>query len=125
VIRRNSRILIIGILACVATALAVPIYFLFFNKREVNQDDEGRSRAGRSSFKVETIRGEHGWGYHIRQDTTLVIEQKVLPGVPGINGFATEQDAAKTGALVKQKLDRGIFPPTIEPRELDSLGIKY
>ena len=119
-IRRNSRILIIGILA-----FAAAIYFLLFNKQGVNQGDEGRSRAGLSRFKVETIRGEHGWGYHIRQDTTLVIEQKVIPGVPGINGFATEDEAAKTGALVKQKLDRGVFPPTISAQELDSLGIKY
>lgn len=119
-IRKNSRILIIGILAIVATAFAAAIYFLFFNKQGVNQGGEGLSR-----FKVETIRGEHGWGYYIRQDTTLVIEQKVIPGVPGINGFVTEQEAAKTGALVKQKLDRGIFPPTISVHELDSLGIKY
>lgn len=114
-IRRNSRILIIGILA-----FAAAIYFLFFKGQKGNQGGEGLSR-----FKVETIRGEHGWGYHIRQDTTLVIEQKVIPGVPGINGFATEQEAAKTGALVKHKLDRGVFPPTIDLRELDSLGIKY
>ncbi len=114
-IRKNNKILIIGILA-----FAAAIYFLFFNKRGVNQGGEGLSR-----FKVETIRGEHGWGYHIRQDTTLVIEQKVIPGIPGINGFATEQEAAKTGGLVKQKLDRGIFPPTIWVHELDSLGIKY
>jgi hypothetical protein len=115
VIRRNSRILIIGILA-----FAAAIYFLFFKGQKGSQGGEGLSR-----FKVETIRGEHGWGYHIRQDTTLVIEQKVIPGVPGINGFATEQEAAKTGALVKQKLDREIFPPTITSRELDSLGIRY
>ncbi|GGH56036.1 hypothetical protein GCM10007423_64210 [Dyadobacter endophyticus] len=114
-IRRNSKTLIIGILA-----LAALIYFLFFNERGVNQEGQGLS-----SFKVETIRGAHGWGYHIRQDTTLVIEQKVIPGVPGINGFATEQEAAKTGALVKQKLEHGIFPPTITTHELDSLGIKY
>ncbi|WP_342084232.1 DUF4907 domain-containing protein [Dyadobacter sp. OTU695] len=114
-IRGNSRILIIGILA-----FAAAIYFLFFKGQMANQGGEGLSR-----FKVETIRGEHGWGYHIRKDTTLVIEQKVIPGVPGINGFVTEQEAAKTGALVKQKLDRGVFPPTITSRELDSLGIKY
>jgi len=120
VIRRNSRILIIGI-----AAFAAAIYFLFFKGQKENQGGEGRSREGLSRFKVETVRGEHGWGYHIRQDTTLVIDQKVIPGIPGINGFATEQEAAKTGALVKQKLDRGIFPPTIDSRELDSLGIKY
>ena len=114
-IRRNSRILIIGILA-----FAAVIYFLFFKGQHANPGGEGLSR-----FKVETVRGEHGWAYHIREDTTLVIEQKVIPGVPGISGFATEQEAAKTGELVKQKLDKGIFPPTISPHELDSLGIKY
>lgn len=114
-IRRNSRILIIGILA-----FAAAIYFLFLKGQDVNQGGEGLSR-----FKVETIRGEHGWGYNIRQDTTLVIEQKVIPGVPGMNGFATEQDAAKTGGFVKHKLDRGIFPPTVSTYELDSLGIRY
>lgn len=114
-IRKNSRILIIGILA-----FAAAIYFLFFKEQGLNQGGEGLSR-----FKVETIRGEQGWGYHIRQDTTLVIEQKVIPGVPGTGGFATQEEAAKTGGLVKQKLDRGIFPPTISARELDSLGIKY
>lgn len=114
-IRKNSKILIIGILA-----FAAAIYFLFFKGRGVNQGGEGLSR-----FKVETVRGEHGWGYNIRQDTTLVIEQKVIPGVPGMNGFASEQDAAKTGGLVTHKLDRGIFPPTISIHELDSLGIKY
>lgn len=101
-------------------AFAAAIYFLFFKGQSVNQGGEGLSR-----FKVETIRSEHGWGYNIRQDTTLIIEQKVIPGVPGMNGFATEQEAAKTGRLVKHKLDQGVFPPTISVHELDSLGIKY
>lgn len=114
-IRKNSRILIIGILA-----FAAAIYFLFFNERGVNQGSEGLSR-----FKVETIRGEHGWGYHIRQDTTLLIEQSVIPGVPGSNGFSSQEEAAKTAELVKHKLDQGIFPPTVSVQELDSMGIKY
>jgi hypothetical protein len=118
VIRKNNRILIIGILAC--AAFAAVIYFLFFKGQGVNRGSGGRSR-----FKVETIRAEYGWGYRVREDTLPVIEQKVIPGIPGNNGFATEQEAAKTGALVKQKLDRGIFPPTISTHELDSLGIKY
>ncbi len=118
-IRKNGRILI-GILATAAAAFAAAIYFLFFKEPGVNQGGEGLSR-----FKVETTRGEHGWGYNIRQDTTLVIEQKVIPGVPGMSGFATEQEAAKTGGLVKHKLDQGVFPPTVSIHELDSLSIKY
>ncbi|MCF0075155.1 DUF4907 domain-containing protein [Dyadobacter sp. CY261] len=114
-IRKYSRILIIVVLA-----FAAAIYFLFFKGQNGNPGGEGLSR-----FKVETIRVENGWGYLIRQDTVPVIEQKVIPGLPGTNGFATEQQAAKTGGLVKEKLDRGIFPPTVSIHELDSLGIKY
>ncbi|GGM86154.1 hypothetical protein GCM10010967_17950 [Dyadobacter beijingensis] len=116
-IRRKSSIIIICILA---TAFAAAVYLLFFKGQKVSQSSEGLSR-----FKVETIRLEHGWGYVVRQDMTPVIEQKVIPGVPGVDGFATELDARKTGELVRQKLGRGIFPPTISTRELDSLGVKY
>lgn len=114
-IRKNSRILIIGLLA-----FAAAICFVFLKGRKTDQGGEGLSR-----FKVETIRADSGWGYRIRQDTTPVIEQKVIPGVPGANGFRTEQEAAKTAALVKDKLSKGIFPPTISAAELDSLGIDY
>lgn len=99
-------------------AFAAAIYFLFFKGQDGNPGGEGR-------FNVETIKVENGWGYRIRQDTTPVIEQKIIPGVPGLSGFATEREAAETGNLVKRKLDSGIFPPTISTHELDSLGIKY
>ncbi|MGV3600083.1 MAG: DUF4907 domain-containing protein [Dyadobacter fermentans] len=114
-IRKKSSILIIGILA---TAFAAAIYFLFFQGQGGNPGGEGR-------FSVETVRGEHGWGYVIREDTTAVVEQKFIPGVPGTSGFSTEQDAANTGALVKRKLEQGIFPPTINTHELDSMQVKY
>lgn len=119
-IRKNSRILIIGLLATVVTAFAAAIYFVSPKGPRADQGGEGLYR-----FKVETIRAESGWGYLIRQDTTPVIEQKVIPGIPGASGFRTEQEAAKTAALVKEKLSKGIFPPTISSTELDSLGINY
>lgn len=103
-----------------ALAFAAAIYLLFFKGQGLNPGSEGHSR-----FKVQTLRAGNGWGYLIRQDTTPVIEQKVIPGVSGTSGFRTEQEAARTGALVKEKLDRGIFPPTVTTTELDSMGIQY
>lgn len=114
-IRKNLSIIIIAVLA-----FAAVVYLLFFKGQGLNPGSEGLSR-----FKVETVRAGNGWGYLIRQDTTPVIEQKVIPGVSGNSGFRTEQQAARTGALVKDKLDRGIFPPTVTTTELDSLGIQY
>jgi hypothetical protein len=113
--KKSISVLIFGILA-----FAAAIYILFFKGKDINSGSGGLSR-----FKVETFQAGSGWAYRIRQDTTAVIEQKFIPGVAGTTGFQTEQQALSTGRLVIQKLDRGIFPPTISTRELDSLGVKY
>ncbi|WAC13192.1 DUF4907 domain-containing protein [Dyadobacter pollutisoli] len=117
-IRKNKTILsIIGILA-----FAVAAYFLFsvYKKGNLSLGREGLSR-----FSVQTIKVPSGWGYRIYQDTTAVIEQRFIPGAPGTQGFASQNEARKTGELVQMKLDQGIFPPSITTRDLDSLGVKY
>jgi hypothetical protein len=82
---------------------------------------------GLRNFKVTTMALDSaaGWGYRIYEDTTAVIEQKFIPGVPGKAGFKTEEQALKTGGLVVRKLQKGIWPPSISPEELDSLDITY
>ena len=112
-IRNNKSALLICILAFV-----VAVSFLVFRNANVR----GK---GQSAFRVEAFKKETGWGYRIYQDTLPVIEQQFIPGVSGTTGFASQELALKTGSLVISKLDRGIFPPTVTGRELDSLGVKY
>ncbi|KQS27112.1 hypothetical protein ASG33_21525 [Dyadobacter sp. Leaf189] len=114
-IRKKTSI--VTIICLLAFAVAA---YLLFSKKGSSFTGEGRS-----SFRVETFQKETGWAYRIYQDTIPVIEQATIPGVPGNNGFRSEELAKKTGTLVTQKLDQGIFPPTISLKELDSLGVKY
>ena len=63
--------------------------------------------------------------YDIFVDGKLLIHQPSIPGLAGKLGFALKSDAEKVASLVIRKLEHGIMPPTIEPRELDSLQIKF
>lgn len=88
--------------------------------------EKSSNSEGLRNFKVSAIPlNSAGWGYRIFEDTIPVIEQKFIPGVPGNAGFKTEQEAIKTGNLVKSKLEMGIWPPSISEQELDSLGITF
>jgi hypothetical protein len=111
--RKNFSDLIISILAFAA------IYALFFQGQDVN------GYKSPSHFITEVFETQGGWGYRIRQDTTMVIEQRSVLHSEGNQGFQTKKQALATAQLVKQKLDNGIFPPAISRQELDSLGINY
>lgn len=66
-----------------------------------------------------------GWGYEIKENGKVVIIQKHIPAIQGMNGFKTEEDAQRVGNLIVQKLNNNIFPPTIQVEELEQLGIEY
>ena len=65
-----------------------------------------------------------GWGYDIYIDGQQSIIQPSVPGVPGNDGFKTEEDAKIIGEFVANKIRKNIMPPTVSTEELDSLLAK-
>ena len=70
-----------------------------------------------------TFNMEYGWGYQILNNSSLYINQPHIPSIQGNNGFDTEEKAQTTADFMVYKLNNGIFPPTVSPEELDSLGV--
>lgn len=75
------------------------------------------------TYKVIQI--EENWGYEILIDNKLYIHQEKIPSIPGNLPFQTVEDAEKTAKLVALKIKKGILPPSVSAKEIDSLGIKY
>ena len=86
-------------------------------KSESNdQDDAG------TSYKV-IFKENTGWGYQIFDGSKMLINQEHIPAVQGTKGFETKEHAEIAAKFILNKIDNGIFPPTISPQELDSLGV--
>jgi hypothetical protein len=66
---------------------------------------------------------DNTYGYEIFVKKKLLIHQPDIPGMTGNKGFTQKSDAEKVAKLVIQKLQKGIMPPTIGRKELDSLKI--
>lgn len=67
--------------------------------------------------------GNKGFGYDIKIDGKMNIHQPNIPGLPGNDGFTTEDKAKKTGEFVAYKIRNNIMPPSVSEKELDSLGV--
>lgn len=63
------------------------------------------------------------FGYYIFGDGHLMIAQKTIPAVPGLNGFVSEKDAQKVASLVISKIKAGEMPPSVSTDELHALNI--
>ena len=70
-----------------------------------------------------TFTPDHGWGYQILNNGDLYINQPHIPAVAGNKGFDSEGKAITTADYIIYKMNNGLFPPTVSPEELDSLGV--
>jgi hypothetical protein len=64
-----------------------------------------------------------GWGYQIFDGNTILINQVHIPSIQGNIGFKSRAAAQLTANFILYKLSNGIFPPTVDEKELDSLGV--
>ena len=77
----------------------------------------------KTSFEITTVQSPTGWGYQIRQNGKLLLDQPTIPGRSGNDGFQTQADAQRVAELVKTKLQAKIFPPTVSEDDLKNLNI--
>jgi hypothetical protein len=60
--------------------------------------------------------------YDVLVDGRLMIHQTRIPGVPGNEGFKTNDDAAKVVEMVMYKIRNGEMPPTVSADEMKNTG---
>ena len=83
-----------------------------------------KAAGGGSHLKAQAFQTSRGWGYDVMINDSVFIHQEIIPGVPGNQGFKTEEQALSVGNLVVKKMNDHKGFPSINPKELDSLGVK-
>ena len=79
-----------------------------------------------SVIEVRTFKNDDvikGFGYDIYVDNALKVHQPHIPAVSGNKGFTSEEKAKRAGEFVGNKFRNNIMPPSVSPKELDSLGV--
>jgi len=79
-----------------------------------------------ASVEIKTFQNDSaygGFGYDVYINNTMYVHQPNIPAVPGNKGFVTEEKAKRAGELVSYKIKHNIMPPSVTPKELDSLGV--
>ena len=87
------------------------------NSIDKNSDPEISIKIFKNELPLE------GYGYDILVKGSPYVHQPNIPAVPGNKGFSTEAAARKTAEFVVFKIKNKILPPSVEVRELDSIGV--
>lgn len=74
------------------------------------------------SFKI-IYTDEIGWGYQIYDGSKMMINQIHIPAIQGMKGFDSKEKAEKAATYILEKINEGVFPPTVTAEILDSLGV--
>jgi Domain of unknown function (DUF4907) len=98
------------------TALSLAAGITMFKIARRNEDPD---RVTSNCFKTT-----QGWGYDILVGKKIVIHQSFIPGVPGFQGFTTQQQAQAVAQIVIEKI-KSHKQPFISHEQLQQLGIIY
>jgi hypothetical protein len=64
----------------------------------------------REGLSYNCFKTEHGWGYDVLVNDTIIIHQPFIPGKSGFNGFSTKQEAGADAQNVIEKIKSQEFP---------------
>ena len=64
------------------------------------------------------------FGYDILSNGRLFVHQTNVPGMPGIEGCRTREQAEQLAQFVIGKVQKGEMPPTVTVEELKALNIR-
>jgi hypothetical protein len=71
------------------------------------------------SYRYQIIEApEKTFGYDVYRDDAMVIHQPHIPGMPGVKGFAREEQARKAADLMIEKMKKNEMPPTLSEQEI-------
>lgn len=77
-----------------------------------------------TSLELVVRETSFGWSYDIYKNKKIIVQQDIIPVVPGKQYFKTKQDAKKIGLLVLNKL-KSNKSPIITLEELEESDINY
>ena len=103
---------------CILTLSAL----MFIQCKQVDKHDENDQT---TNINLSLYQTDEGWAFDLLKLDKIIISQKHIPAVNGMQFFKTQREAERVALLMKKKLDQNIFPPSISIGELDSLNIRY
>jgi hypothetical protein len=116
--------LFVSVSALFFIMIILPIYSAGEVMQSISLDSHFQNSSEKYHFVV-LQNDTGGWFYAIKKGVKNFIVQKSIPVVQGNKAFSDSIQAKKIANLAIEKLNQGIFPPTIKESELDSLNITY
>jgi hypothetical protein len=84
--------------------------------------DSSSVASAQSAYRYQIIEApEKTFGYDVYRDEALYIHQPHIPGMPGVKGFAREEQAKRAAELMVEKMKNGIVPPTLSEEEITDI----
>ena len=93
------------------------------SKQVENSNNKKVKYQNKQDVTAKIIKVENGWGYDIYLNNKRYIHQYLIPGVSGMHAFSTQEKALITANFVIEKIKKGIIPPFVTVKELDSLKV--